>query len=78
MGAKHKTVLMDVPKLRGELGLSQADFWGKLGISQSGGSRMEGQGVVSQAIYKLIKLQYILNVDVDTGEKLNTGETKEF
>ena len=36
---RGKTRLSAVLQLRQQLGLNQSEFWGRLGISQSGGSR---------------------------------------
>lgn len=33
---------MDIVKTRGKLGMTQAQFWNRIGITQSGGSRYEG------------------------------------
>jgi transcriptional regulator with XRE-family HTH domain len=38
---KGKKRLSAVLQLRKQLGLNQSEFWGRLGISQSGGSRYE-------------------------------------
>jgi transcriptional regulator with XRE-family HTH domain len=38
---KGKKRLSGVLQLRKQLGLNQSEFWGRLGISQSGGSRYE-------------------------------------
>lgn len=32
---------MDIAKTRGKLGMTQAQFWNRIGITQSGGSRYE-------------------------------------
>jgi transcriptional regulator with XRE-family HTH domain len=45
-------------KLRLKLGLNQQDFWSRLGVTQSGGSRYEAGRRVPEPIKKLIELAY--------------------
>jgi transcriptional regulator with XRE-family HTH domain len=45
-------------KLRLKLGLNQQEFWSRLGVTQSGGSRYESGRRVPEPIKKLIELAY--------------------
>ena len=38
---KEKNTSMDIPAIRQKLGLNQQQFWARLGVTQSGGSRYE-------------------------------------
>lgn len=46
-------------------GLSQIEFWEKVGITQSGGSRYEnGERRVSPSLEQILRLTYIEHVDL--------------
>lgn len=62
---RYRSVKFNVVGLRAQLAMNQTDFWSKLGISQSGGSRTENSGYVSLPVMKLIRLQYLEGIDVD-------------
>jgi DNA-binding transcriptional regulator YiaG len=57
MGAKTITGKAAVA-LREKLKLSQADFWQRLGVSQSCGSRYENDRAIPRHIYLLLQLAY--------------------
>ena len=44
--------------LRSSLGVSQRNFWKRLGISQSGGSRYECGRAIPRTVYLLMELAY--------------------
>lgn len=73
---RYRSILFDAAALRRNLGLSQGDFWGKIGMCQSGGARCESAGLVTQPVMKLIRLQYIEGVDVDLTGKSGIVEAK--
>lgn len=56
---------VDVIKLRKQLELNQRDFWAKLGVTQSGGSRYENGCPMPLPVQKLFDLGYIKQVDFD-------------
>lgn len=59
--AKYPTLheeLMDVAKLRKSLNMSQEEFWGRIGITQSGGSRYESGRRVPEPVRLLLVLAY--------------------
>lgn len=49
---------MSPVQIRKRLGLSQTEFWGRVGISQTAGSRYEGGRNVPEPVAKLISLAY--------------------
>lgn len=55
----------DLLALRRACGLTQSEFWGKVGISQAGGSRYEhGQGM-ARPVALLVDLLYVRAIDTD-------------
>ena len=49
---------MDVKQLRNKLKLNQTEFWARVGVTQSGGSRYESGRNVPRAVQTLIKIAY--------------------
>lgn len=43
---------------RKELGLNQAEFWGRVGTTQSGGSRYESGRDIPDAVLMLLQIAY--------------------
>lgn len=62
---KTKETTTDIRALRKKLGLNQSQFWGKVGLSQSCGSRHESSRESSEPIAKLIELVHVKGIDVD-------------
>ena len=50
---------VDALKLRKSLGLNQADFWGRIEVTQSGGSRYENGRPMSPPVRKLLGIVYL-------------------
>jgi transcriptional regulator with XRE-family HTH domain len=50
--------------IRRKLGMNQSEFWGKLGITQSGGSRYESGRDMPWAVGQLLRLMYVERVDL--------------
>lgn len=48
----------DIAKRRNKLGLTQADFWAPVGISQSGGSRYESARNFPAPVMLLLQVAY--------------------
>lgn len=64
--APLKGMLQLTPKeLRLQLGLTQADFWSPVGISQSGGSRYESGRKLPAATSALLHLVHIEGLDIN-------------
>lgn len=53
---KKKFVLTEIRKYRKALGMSQIDFWGQLGTTQSAGSRYESGRNIPQTMAILLLL----------------------
>jgi DNA-binding transcriptional regulator YiaG len=49
---------IELTKLRQKVGLSQAEFWERVGVTQSGGSRYEQGRLVKKPIRMLLALAY--------------------
>ena len=48
--------------IRKKLGINQMDFWSKLGVTQSGGSRYESGRSMPKPVRELLRLVYVKNV----------------
>jgi transcriptional regulator with XRE-family HTH domain len=48
--------------LRKKLGVNQFDFWSKIGVTQSGGSRYESGRAMPKPVRELLRLVYVKNV----------------
>lgn len=59
--------ITDVKSIRKNLKMNQFDFWGGIGITQSGGSRYESKGKMPKPVIALIRLVYINGLDLKTG-----------
>ena len=44
--------------VRDKLGLNQSEFWGRLGVTQSGGSRYESGRKIPRPVQRLIAIAY--------------------
>lgn len=62
-------------ELRKKLGLSQADFWKKLSVTQSGGSRYESGRSIPGPVRLLLHLTY--GTDKQAGDLLEWLRQKE-
>lgn len=65
---KPKKLISDYRKLRRNMGLSQTEFWGRLGVTQSAGSRYESSRDVPKPIAVLAHMAYIDKADIDAME----------
>lgn len=50
--------------LRKKLGVNQFDFWSKIGVTQSGGSRYESGRAMPKPVRELLRLVYVKNVSL--------------
>jgi transcriptional regulator with XRE-family HTH domain len=55
---------IDLKEIRRKLGMNQSEFWSKLGITQSGGSRYESGRDMPWAVGQLLRLMYVERVDL--------------
>lgn len=51
--------------IRRELGLNQQEFWTKIGVTQSGGSRYEGGRSMPKPVRELLRLVHVEQVDLE-------------
>lgn len=56
--------LPDPKKLRRRLGLNQQEFWSKVGVTQSGGSRYESGRAMPRPVRELLRLVHIERIDL--------------
>ena len=54
-----KTKKVDALKLRKKLGLSQTEFWSRIEVTQSGGSRYENGRLMPPPVRKLLGIVYL-------------------
>jgi transcriptional regulator with XRE-family HTH domain len=59
---KPFTKIPDPRAIRERLGLNQTEFWAKVGITQSGGSRYESGRSLPRAVRELVRLVYLRDV----------------
>ena len=51
-------------EIRRNLGLNQHDFWSKVGVTQSGGSRYESGRSMPRPVRELVRLVHIEQIDL--------------
>ena len=54
----------NIRDIRKKLGLNQMDFWSRIGVTQSGGSRYESGRNMPKPVRELLRLVHIENVDL--------------
>ena len=80
------TEKLDVREVRRKLGMNQQQFWSKLGVTQSGGSRYESGRNIPRPVQQLLRLVHIEQIDIakikredfEVVEYLKTNETEKF
>ena len=86
---KPFTQIENIRDIRKKSGLNQSEFWGAIGVTQSGGSRYESGAKMSVQVNELLRLVYIEKVDLlkvnrndlEVGRRLkqlNAGQYKEI
>lgn len=60
---------VDVAELRRKLQLTQKEFWGQIGVTQSGGSRYENNRRIPAPISLLLEVTYLKGLNLDTVAK---------
>jgi len=55
---------IDVRQIRRRLGMNQHQFWSRLGVTQSGGSRYESGRTMPPAVTQLLRLVHVEGIDV--------------
>ena len=54
----------DPREIRRKLGLNQQQFWSKIGVTQSGGSRYESGRNMPKPVRELLRLVHVEQVDI--------------
>lgn len=68
---------LDVREIRRKLGLNQSQFWSKIGVTQSGGSRYESGRNIPRPVQALLRLVHIEQIDINKVKKEDV-EVAEF
>lgn len=55
---------LDPREIRRKLGLNQQQFWSKIGVTQSGGSRYESGRNMPRPVRELLRLVHVEQVDI--------------
>ena len=56
---------IDVREVRRKLGMNQSQFWSKIGVTQSGGSRYESGRNIPKPVQALLRLVHVEQIDVN-------------
>ena len=56
---------IDVREIRRKLGMNQSQFWSKIGVTQSGGSRYESGRNIPRPVQALLRLVHIEQVVIN-------------
>ncbi len=65
MGTAAKTIeKFDPREIRRRLGLNQQQFWSKVGVTQSGGSRYESGRNIPKPVKELVRLVFVEEIKV--------------
>jgi DNA-binding transcriptional regulator YiaG len=59
------TEKLDVREIRRKLGLNQSQFWSKIGVTQSGGSRYESGRNIPRPVQALLRLVHVEQIDIN-------------
>ena len=55
---------VDAREIRRKLGMNQQQFWSKLGVTQSGGSRYESGRNMPRPVQHLLRLVHVEQIDI--------------
>lgn len=77
---------IDVREIRRKLGMNQSQFWSKIGVTQSGGSRYESGRNIPRPVQALLRLVHIEQIDIgkvrkddlEVGEYLRASDPEAF
>ena len=77
---------IDAREIRKKLGLNQQQFWSKIGVTQSGGSRYESGRNMPKTVRELLRLVHVEQIDIskikkddwEVVEYLRTNENEKF
>ena len=60
---------IDPREIRRKLGLNQQQFWSKIGVTQSGGSRYESGRNIPRPVQALLRLVHVEQIDINKVKK---------
>ena len=58
-------------QIRQRLGMNQQEFWGRIGVTQSGGSRYESGRNMPKPVRELLRVVHVDRIDL---KKINKGD----
>ena len=61
---KSADQLANPRQIRHQLGLNQQEFWGQIGVTQSGGSRYETGRSMPRPVRELLRIMHVNQIDV--------------
>lgn len=61
---KTQSKLSNPRDIRRRLGLNQQEFWGMIGVTQSGGSRYESGRSMPKPVQQLLRLVHVDRIDI--------------
>ena len=61
--------MIDPREIRRRLGLNQEEFWTKVGVTQSGGSRYESGRSMPKPVRELLRLVHVERIDLSRVKK---------
>lgn len=67
---------IDVREIRRKLGMNQSQFWSKIGVTQSGGSRYESGRNIPRPVQALLRLVHIEQIDISKIRKEDVEVTE--
>ncbi len=59
------TEKIDAREIRRKLGMNQQQFWSRLGVTQSGGSRYESGRNMPRPVQNLLRLVHVEQIDIN-------------
>lgn len=66
---KANEKVIEPREIRRKLGLNQQQFWSKIGVTQSGGSRYESGRNMPRPVRELLRLVHVEQVDIQRVKK---------
>jgi transcriptional regulator with XRE-family HTH domain len=86
MATAKNTDKIDARDIRKKLGLNQQQFWSKIGVTQSGGSRYESGRNMPKTVRELLRLVHVEQIDIgkikkddwEVVEYLRSNESERF
>jgi predicted transcriptional regulator len=59
--------------IRRRLGMNQQDFWGRIGVTQSGGSRYESGRNMPKPVQELLRVVHVDQIDLKKLNKIDVA-----